>query len=394
MRVIFYTGKGGSGKSVIAAATALKLSENGYRTLLISTDHTQSVSSLVEAEVLHTPTMVASNFWCLHVDPVQEFRERYEGLKNYVISLFRAEELDEMLFHAFAALPVSAEFISLLKLVEFMELETYDVIVLDTVPSGEALKDIYLPLLLGSNASTLIKLVAPFANVAKVAEPLIGVPIPGEEVIDEDIKVFKILRKLKTVLLDRNVTSLRVIATPDALGIQSLKRTYLLAQLYGINIDLAIINKMQKPAEVGDAQGATWQYEQENYLADLETALTPLPIKKLTLFPPEFKALKLLSAVVTDLFAEEDPARIYFEGKPTKVTESERELHIIVPLPVASKCKDLCDVERLGEDLSVVMSTDMGDVRNFIPLPKTAHAMKLVTAKLAQDELRISFISE
>ena len=94
------------------------------------------------------------------------------------------------------------------------------------------------------------------------------------------------------------------------------------------------------------------------------------------------------------MFAEEDPARIYFEGEPIKITESEREVHITVPLPVASTCKDLCDVERAGADLSVVMATDMGDLRNCIPLPKHAHTMNVAPAKLTQDEFRISFISE
>jgi arsenite-transporting ATPase len=393
MRVIFYTGKGGAGKSVISSATALKLSEMGYETLIISSDPAHTLSDALETAVHHTPTKIVDKLWAIQVDPVREARESYGVIQEYVVSLFKSKGVDEVLAYEIAALPNMTEFVSLLKVVEFVESNNYDVIVLDTVPSGDALKNIYLPMLIGSTASKVIKFVAPLVNIARIAEPIVGLPSPGKEVIKQDLKLMEILKKLKNILADRKVTSLRLIANPEAFSIQNLKRTYLIANLYDINVDLAVMNKII-PEGVSDSYFEGWKKAQGEYMADLEAAVHPLPLKKLRLFQSEVKGLKLLSAVGDELFGDEDPAQIYFKGKAIRVRETERGIEVIVPLPSASKHKEVCEVERVDEDLSVVISTDIGEVRNFIPLPAIAHMMTLDKAKLLNDELHIYFIDE
>jgi arsenite-transporting ATPase len=248
-------------------------------------------------------------------------------------------------------------------------------------------------MLIGSTASKVIKFVAPLVNIARIAEPIVGLPSPGKEVIKQDLKLMEILKKLKNILADRKVTSLRLIANPEAFSIQNLKRTYLIANLYDINVDLAVMNKII-PEGVSDSYFEGWKKAQGEYMADLEAAVHPLPLKKLRLFQSEVKGLKLLSAVGDELFGDEDPAQIYFKGKAIRVRETERGIEVIVPLPSASKHKEVCEVERVDEDLSVVISTDIGEVRNFIPLPAIAHMMTLDKAKLLNDELHIYFIDE
>ena len=395
MRVIFYTGKGGAGKSVVSCASALKLAESGYETLVISSDPSHTISDAFETEVHHIPTKIGGRdkLWAIQVDPIREVREKYGVIQDYIVSVFKSKGLDEVLAYEIAALPNMTEFVSLLKVVEFVEANSYDVIVLDTVPSGEALKNIYLPTLLSTTAAKLIKMVMPFANIAKIVEPIVGVPTPSKEVIREDIKLMEILGKLKDIIVDRKVTSLRLIANPDSFSIQNLKRTHLLANLYDINVDLGIINKVI-PEKVTDPYFTSWKSAQERYLAEAEDAFHPLPIKKLQLFQSEVKGLKLLNELGDELFGDEDPADVYFEGKAIKVEALNHGLEVVVPLPLASKYKEVCEVERMGEDLSVVISTDIGEVRNFIPLPTIAHLMKLDNAKLINDELHIYFIDE
>lgn len=393
MRVIFYTGKGGAGKSIISCATALKLSERGYKTLIISSDPAHTLSDALETVVHHRPTAIVDKLWAVQIDPIREARESYGVIQEYVVNLFKSRGVDEVLAYEIAALPNMTEFVSLLKLVEYVESNSYDVIVLDTVPSGDALKNIYLPTILGSTASKVIKLVAPLANIAKIAEPIVGIPTPGKEVIKQDIKLLEVLSRLKTILADRKVTSLRLIANPEAFSIQNLKRTYLLANLYDINVDLAVVNKII-PEDVSDAYFKEWKAAQEKYLAESESAFHPLPLKKLRLFQSEVKGLELLSAVGEELFNGEDPAQIYYEGKAIRVEEIAGGLEVIVPLPTAGNYKEVCEVERMGEDLSVVISTDIGEARNFIPLPAIAHLMKLDKAKLLNADLHIYFTDE
>lgn len=393
MRVIFYTGKGGAGKSVISSATALKLSTMGYETLVISSDPAHTLSDAFETEVHHVPTPIMEKLWGVQIDPIREARESYGVIQEYIVSLFKSKGVDEVLAYEIAALPNMTEFVSLLKLVSFVESNSYDVIVLDTVPSGDALKNIYLPTLLGSTAAKIIKMIAPLAGVAKVVEPLVGLPSPGKEVIKQDISLLEILKKLKAIIADRKVTSLRLIANPEAFSIQNLKRTYLLANLYDINVDLAVMNKVI-PASVQDTYFNEWKSAQEKYLKESEAAFYPLPLKKLRLFQSEVKGLKLLAEVGEELFNGEDPARIYFEGNPIQVKERKEGLEVVVPLPSAGKYQEVCEVERVGEDLSVVISTDIGEARNFIPLPAIAHLMRLDRAKLLDDDLHIYFIDE
>ena len=423
MRVIFYTGKGGSGKSVISCATALKLSELGYETLVISSDPAHTLSDALETWVQHTPTKIEvggsenknKNLWAVQVDPIREVREKYSVIQEYIVSLFKSKGLDEVLAYEIAALPNMTEFVALLKVVEFVESGSYDVIVLDTVPSGEALKNIYLPTLLGSTAAKLIKMVAPLAGIAKIVEPIVGLPTPSKEVINEDIRLMEILGRLKDIIIDRKVTSLRLIANPDAFSVQNLRRTHLLANLYDINVDLAIINKVI-PEKVSDAYFRGWKDAQAKYLVEAEAAFHPLPIKRLRLFQSEVKGLGLLSELGNELFGggngggdgggngggdgdkkePEDPAKIYFEGKAIRVEALRRGqgLEVVVPLPLARGDKEVCEVERMGEDLSVVVSTEIGEVRNFIPLPTIAQMMRLERAKLLNGELHIYFKDE
>ncbi len=393
MRVIFYTGKGGAGKSVISSATALKLAEQGYETLVISSDPAHTLSDALETAVHHKPTKILEKLWAVQIDPIREAREAYGVIQEYVVALFKSKGVDEVLAYEIAALPNMTEFVSLLKVVDFVESNNYDVLVLDTVPSGDALKNIYLPTLLGSTATKVIKLVAPFANIAKIVEPIVGIPTPGKDVINQDIKLLEILRRLKTIIADRKVTSLRLIANPEAFSIQNLKRTYLLSNLYDINVDLAVVNKII-PDGVEDPYFTEWKNAQDRYLAEAEAAFHPLPIKKLRLFQSEVKGLKLLATVGEELFDGEDPAQVYFEGKAIRVQEVEQGLEVIVPLPSASPYKEVCEVERMGEDLSVVIATDIGEVRNFIPLPALAHLMRLDKAKLLNGSLHIYFIDE
>ncbi|MCW3132100.1 MAG: TRC40/GET3/ArsA family transport-energizing ATPase [Candidatus Methanospirare jalkutatii] len=389
MRVIFYTGKGGSGKSVLSCATALRLATQGYDTLVMSSDPAHTISDAFERPVGSTPTKIVEHLHAIQVDALREVREKYGVIQEYVVSVFKARGLDEVLAYEIASLPNMTEFAAMLKIVDFVD--AYDVVVLDTVPSGEMLKNIYLPTILGSIAPKLLRLVAPFTSVAKLAEPIVGVPAPSKEVIAEDLRLIETLRRLKDIILDRDVTSLRLVANPEAFSLQNLKRTYMLASLYNINVDLAIMNKVI-PEDVKDPYFDVWKKEQRKYLEEAERAFYPLPVRRVRLYREEVKGLKLLAEVADELFGDEDPAKIFFKGKALSVSETERGLEIVVPLPFARS--EFCEVERIGGELSVVVNTEIGEVRNFIPLPTAAWLMRLERAKLLNGELHIFFVRE
>lgn len=393
MRVILYTGKGGTGKSVLAAATAVQVAARGQRTLLLSADHAHTIPLLLGAAVEPVPTAITPKLQAMHLDPARELQERYPAIQEYLLSLVRAEGLDELLVHAVTALPITAELVALTKLVELVDSGTYDVIVLDTLPSGEALRCMYLLTLLGASATTLTNLVAPFASVAKAAEPLVGIPTPGKEVLSATIKHLEQLRRLKAILLDHAVTSLRVVANPEPISLEHAKRTVLLAKLYGLNPELLILNRvLAGSAEAGYPE--LWTRAHAEHLAAAEAAFRPVPVRKVSCFPPDVSARQLIAAIGAELFGAEDPAQIYFKGEPIVIRESDRGLEVIVPLPAAGACKGVCDVERVGDDLSILMATEIGDVRHFVPLTAAATPgkLQLASAKWTGGQLVIAFI--
>ncbi len=389
MRVIFYTGKGGSGKSVLSCATALRLSERGYDTLLMSSDPAHTISDAFECSVGSTPTRIKTNLSAVQVDAFREVRDRYGVIQSYVVSVFRSRGIDEILAYELASMPNMTEFAAMLKIVDFSD--EYDAIVLDTVPSGEMLKNIYLPSLIGNFAPKLLRLIVPFANIAKIAEPVMGIPAPSREVIKEDIKLIEVMKELRDILMDREVTSLRLVANPESFSLQNLKRTYMLANIYNINVDLAIINKIL-PDSVKDPYFDKWKSDQHRYLKEAERTFYPLPIRKVRLYPSEVKGIKLLSEVAYELFGDEDPAKIFFKGRGISVNETESGIEIVVPMPFVSR--DICEVERTGSELSIIAHTDVGEIRNFLPLPTAACMMRLERAKMIDSELHIYFVRE
>jgi len=263
--------------------------------------------------------------------------------------------------------------------------------VLDTVPSGEALKNLYLPSLVGSISRKLLKLAGSLVGAVKVVEPLIKVPAPSREVVAADIKLIERLEELKGVLTNPAVTSLWLLANPDSFSIGNMRRTYMTASLYGVNTDLAVVNKVL-PSEVKDPYFEEWRKAQERYLAEAEASFYPLPIKKVRLFSSELKGLGMLRKCAEEAFGDDDPLKVFYRGHPFTIERGDGWLELRVATPFLDK--ERCEVERVGDELVLKVDTEVGEVRCFIPLPAAAYAMRLSRAKLIQGALHIVFEEE
>jgi len=391
MRVVVYTGKGGTGKSALSCATAIKAADMGRDVLVMSSDPAHTLMELLEARVGHEPTKVLDHLWALQVDPLKEVKEKYWVIQEYLAKVFRARGVDETLAFEIASLPNMTPFLSLLKLVDLAEQGGFDAIILDTVPSGESLKNLYLPMLVGSISRKLLKLAGSFMGVAKVVEPLIKMPAPSREVVEADVKLLEKMERLRELLINQDTSSLRLVANPDSFSISNLRRTYMTASLYGINTDLAIINKVL-PLEVRDPYFEGWVKAQEKYLAEAEASFYPLPIRKVKLFSSELKGLEMLRRCAEEAFGDEDPLRVYYQGSPFTINRGEGWLELVVYTPFLSK--EGCEVERVGDELMLKVDTEVGELRCFIPLPAATYAMKLSRARLIEGKLHILFEEE
>lgn len=388
MRIIYFTGKGGTGKSVTSALTALRLSDLGYRTLLMSSDPAHSLRDVLEISVDREPTKIIDNLYALNVDPIREAAKHYSMILDYIASVFKARGLDEILAYELAALPGMTGVAGMLMLDKLAKENEYDSIVIDTVPSGEALKFLYIPSLLGKISRRFIKLATPLAEAGKIVEPFVGIPTPSKDVIKKEVELVEMIDRVRDILTDQDITSIRLVANPDSFSIGNARRTYIQSSIYGLNTDLLIINKVL-PEVVKDSYFSQWKMDQRRYIEEAINSFRPIPVKFLMLFRKELKGLEMLREAADQLYDDKDPTKIYYRGRGVEIRHLNDEVQIKYPTPLISK-KDL-ELERIGDELIVKMYTDIGPQDLIVPLPTITFKMKIIHALLKNGYLTIYF---
>jgi|Deesub1362B_J571_1020462.scaffolds.fasta_scaffold00005_46 arsenite-transporting ATPase len=388
MRILYFTGKGGTGKSVVSALTALRLAEYGHRTILVSSDPAHSIRDVLNGEVGRDPTKITSNFYAINIDPVLEAARHYSVILDYIASVFKARGIDEILAYEIASLPGMTGIATMLKLDMLAATEEYDVIVIDTVPSGEALRYLYVPAIMGKISRRFMKIIYPLADIGKIFEPVVGIPAPSKDIIKREIELLEMIERVRGYLVNPDITSIRLVANPDSFSIANTRRTYIQASIYGLNTDLIIMNKIL-PEEVTDPFFHEWLDGQSRYINEAVNSFKPVPIKFLRLFKKELKGLSQLRLAADELYGDEDPIKIYHKGDLINIEREDDYLIIKYPTPFLSK-KDL-EIERIGDELIIHLYTDAGPIDLVVPLPTITFKMNIVKAKLMNRYLYIYF---
>ncbi len=388
-RILYYTGKGGTGKSVIASLTAVKTADLGYKTLLISSDPAHSLRDTLQYFVDREIREIIPNLYAVNVDPLKEASEHYGIILDYIASVLRARGLDELIAYELAALPGMTGVATIIKLDKIVEEGDYDVVIIDTVPSGEALRFLYVPSIVSRISRRMMKVVSPLLDVGKVIEPIVGVPAPPKKGVEKGIELLDTMERIREYLLNHDVTSMRLVANPDSFSIGNIRRTYMQSSLYGLNTDLIVINKIY-PKRVKDEYFSEWMETQGVLVEEARKSFYPIPIKLLRLFSYELKGIDKLRKAADELFGDEDPTQIYFKGKTIEIIKKDGEVEMIYPAPYISK-SDI-EIERIGDELIVHLKTDMGTTDLLIPLPMMTYKMSLKKAKLLNDGLHVFFV--
>src|SRR5215218_8363200 len=326
MRLIIYTGKGGTGKTVTSCSTAIKLSERNYRTLLISSDPAHTLSdAFMMPDIGYESKEVIPNMYALQIDPVTEMRKQYDTILSYMASIFSAKGIDETLAYEIAMLPGMTQLFSLLKIEELIKLKSFDAIVIDMPASGEALRYLYFPKLVGSIGRKLTGLAGMFGGVARIFQPLSKVPMPSKGVLQSEVDLIERLQYLSDIIRNIDITSIRLVVNPDTFSIENAKRALMSASLFGINVDLAIINKIM-PHQTSDQYYANWAEFQKRKVEEARANFYPLPLKEILLHSTELRGLEMLRKNGELIFGNEDPAKIYYRGKAFNFASEENSM--------------------------------------------------------------------
>ncbi len=390
-RILFVTGKGGVGKSTISAATAIRSSELDYDTLLISTDPAHTLADLFEQRVNAEITKISQKLDAVQVDVVHEVSVHYSEIMEFIVEVLKSRQIDDVVAYEIANFPGVTGAAALLKLLSYLEEDTHDVYILDMVPSGDALRILYLPFIFSRFSRRFMKLLTPFFEFGKPISYLTNIPVPSKDVIESEIRLLDMLERIHGYITDPKIASLRIVMNPDSFSIENAKRTLMQASVYGLNTDLVFVNKIF-PEQLAEGYLSTWYRAQRDYLARCELEFSPIPIKKVRLLSQEVKGMQLLKILAQEIFAGEDPTKIYHESRAIEIFHHSRGFEIVLRVPNVSR-EDL-EVERFGDELLIHLSTPAGRAAVILPLPAIAYKYSMKKAKIINGELHVYFGEE
>jgi len=390
LRLVIYTGKGGTGKTVSACSTALKLSGLKSRTLLVSADPAHTLGdALMEGEIRGTPTRISTDLYAAQVDPVVEMDSNFKTIFSYFASYFQAKGIDDTISYELAMLPGMTQLLCLLKIEEAVRAGDYDVIILDMPASGEALRFLYFPKLVGSLSMRLSGLAGLASGFGRLLQPYLSGSALSSDLIKAEADLLHKLEKLSRLIFDPNVTSLRLVVNADSFSMENAKRTLMSANLYGINVDMIIVNKILSQIRSEDNFLANWADLQHAKVTEARSDFYPLPVKEVPLYNEELKGIEMLKQNAEILFGNQDPSQIFYHERVFEFKSDSSGLTLKVKVPFTKNADFL--VERISDRITIKVATNIGYIVNVVPLPAVTLKMKLKAARLGDNELVISF---
>lgn len=394
-RVILLAGKGGVGKTTIAAATGLTCARAGKKTLIISLDAAHSLADSFDIPAtLHDKHRglafpVAERLEIQELD-VQEEIERYWGeVYQYVTALLASTGLEEVVAEELAVMPGMDDVVGLLYLNKYAKEKAYEVIILDCAPTGESLRFVSMPQTLEWYFKKLFKLER---NLMRLARPVIkratSVPIP-EDVVYRDLEsLFMRLDGVDRLLLDNAVTTVRLVTNAEKMVIRETQRAFMYFSLYRMTTDAVIINRLF-PDSITDDYYRQWMLTQKKHVAEIEEMFAPVPVRKVRLFEDEILGLERLKALGDELFAGLDPAAIWYDTPPDRFVRGENGEYVLqIRLPFVSAAE--LQLHREKDDLLV----RVGNFKRQVQLPRAVRRLDHKNARISGGMLYITFGTE
>ncbi len=388
-RTILYTGKGGVGKTSVAACTARRCAAAGLTTLVISTDPAHSLSESLEVELGAVPGVVSERLWGLEISAQEEMEHHWSGVQEWFGELLMERGVDRISAEELTVPPGMDELFSLLKLQQLHHSEEWDAIIVDCAPTGETLRLLSFP----DVARWWIQKVFPLerqilAAARPLARTLLDIPLPSQAVFADIQRLSENLIEMNAILRDRECCTVRLVMNPDKMVIGEAMRTFTYLNLYGYLTDAVIVNRIF-PSDVGD-YFAGWRGVQEQHLQLVHSAFAPLPILRAPYFEREVVGPEMLDRLADALFSGGgiDPAAVLHDALTQELLVSETEARLRLALPFAEK-GDI-SLKKIG--LELIVGVD-GQRRTII-LPSALAGFQPSAATFENGALEVTFSDE
>ena len=394
MRIIFFAGKGGVGKTSAAAATGVKVSEMGYRTVVMSLDAAHSLSDIFDLKEgifdqnRGQAVEVHKNLWIQELDIQEEVRNNWGAIHKYLTLLLNTTGLDEILAEELAILPGMEEVSLLLYINRYVQQNSFDVIILDCAPTGESIRFISIPTTLEWYIKKIFKMEKTLVKyVGPVAKKLYNLPMPGEDYFDAIEYLFERLRGVDQILVDPTTTTVRLVTNPEKIVLKETQRAFMYFSLYRMSIDAIIMNRVL-PAKIRDSYFEAWQESQKRYMDLAEHYFSPIPIFPVNLFKREVLGYESLKLLAEEVYQNRNPLERFFDGQPYDLTKEDGTYCLKIKLPFAGK--ENIELNKVSDELIV----RIGAFKKHVLLPRQVAASKSVTARMEEEHLFVCFKGE
>lgn len=384
-RIILYTGKGGVGKTTAAAATALQSAKRGYKTLVISTDPAHSLRDSFDIDIGPEPKKIVKNLYAQEIDVFYSVDKYWGKLTGYIQSLFNWMKVDDVLAEEFSIFPGMEEVSCFLWVYSHFKEAQYDVIIVDSAPTGETLRLLSLP---DVARWWIVKVLPIERRLLKVVRPAVKVvsdmPLPEEETYTAIEDLFEKLNSIHKTFSNPEITSIRLVLNLEKMVIKETQRAYTYLNLYGYNVDSVIVNRAM-PKELDHPYFKEWKVFQANYRKEVAELFSAIPIHEAPLFSKEILGVDALLEFGDTLFSKKDPVQIFYKEKPYEVVKEKGVYSLLLKLPFVSKQE--VKLHQVGEELTIQIENQ----RRNIFLPSFLARLNVEKANLEGGILKISF---
>ena len=385
MRIILYTGKGGVGKTSIAAATALRAADMGHSTLVMSTDVAHSLADSFDMELEAEPTQITENLWGQEIDVLKEMQTHWSIVQDWLAALMQWQGMDEVVAEEVAVLPGMEEMVGLLNITHHYDSGQFDTIIVDCAPTGETLRLLSFPEMARWYMRKLFPIERRVATaLGPMARGLFNLPVPDPKVFDSIQDLFQRLERMRSILGDPEQSSVRLVMNPEKMVIRETQRTFTYLNLYGYYTDLIVCNRLL-PDSVEDGFFKMWKDSQSKYFHLIEEGFAPVPIRVSYLLDREVVGLEPLREMGLSLFEEDDPTAIFYEGSTQTVTREDDGHVMTVNLPFMGR-EDINLIQH-GDELVI----QAGQHRRNIVLPRILVDLPVKVARMEGSTLKLKF---
>jgi len=390
MRILLFSGKGGVGKTSLAAATGLKLAELNHRTLVMSIDPAHSLADAfdLDTELFHVqtsePLPINDRLSIQELNIQKEIKRHWQEISSYVSSVLRTTGISGVEAEELAILPGMEELGAMMYINQYRREQRYDVIVLDAAPTAESMRFISMP----TTLDWYMKHIFPFQrNLLKAVRPIANrvapFELPPDTYFGNIRDLFEKLEGVDEIMEDPQITSVRLVTNPEKMVLRETQRAFVYFSLHGLTVDTVVVNRLL-PAEVTDAWFNEWHSSQDTIVHEIEDYFAPVPVKKVPLFTHEVLGKQRLEDLARVLYAEdEDPSAVTRTEKPYTFGKENGLYEIRVLLPFATKGE--IELFKKGDELVV----QIGTFRRHIGLPRSMAALMPSRAKLESKVLTV-----